>query len=208
MNFEALLAAARSVKGLSLSMFFAALLTACGGGGGGGDDGGGSSAAPSYPGDQQYATEESYYPVEVQLGFENEASATRINYPLYILASALDWWDFDEEFRQLGLLTDIWETSNREDIALPETSNVGIPLLDITLFRRYVKIIRTDWETVQEVCGTNDDGDPNHGCAYHYNVPYCTIYVPRPDIYQGGNLNSFHTLLGHEMWHCLVGSFH
>ena len=188
------------------------LLASCGGGGGGGSGGGGSgshgSSSADYPPDAQYATDESYRSIEVHLGYENEASATRINYPIYILADILTWRDYDEEFRQLGLLTDIWDTSNREDIQIPETRNIAIPLLDVSLFRRQVKIVRTDWATITEVCGTNDQGEPNHGCAYHYNVPYCTIYVPRPDIYQGGNLNSFHTLLGHEMWHCLVGSFH
>lgn len=176
------------------------LLSGCGGGGG--------SDSPPPPQGADSTSQIDYSRVDVHLGFENEVSAGRINYPLYILASALDWLLFGEQFRQLGLLVDQWDQAQSGEIALPETSNVPLLGADQSVFHRQIAIVRTDWDTVGEMCGYGSSGEPNNGCAYNKNLPYCTIYVPHQEIYKNGDENAYHNLLGHEMWHCLVGSFH
>ncbi len=204
------------VMHMAILFLFVVALSACGGGGGGSDGGGNSSPDNSNTGSEPVESNDNgadsanseFAPLEVHLGFENEASATRINFPLFILATAANWLSFDEQFRQLGALVDLWDRAQSGEIQLPETSNIPLLGADISLFTRDVRIVRTDWATMGEKCGYGSGGQPNNGCAYINDLPECSIYVPQPEIYKNGDENAFHALLGHEMWHCLVGDFH
>lgn len=191
-------------------------LSGCGGGGGGSDAGADSSPDtgntdimdPNPTPDSGTTIDSSYTEVVLHIGLENEASLSRINFPFMILADALNWRSFGEEFRQLGALVDIWDTAHKEGTSLPETRNIPLLGADLLVFRRWIEIVRTDWETVGEKCGYGSQGKPNNGCSYNKNLPECRIYVPRPELYADGDENAYHALLGHEMWHCIVGSFH
>lgn len=152
--------------------------------------------------------ERTYTQLEVHLGLENEVSLSRVNYPLYILLEGVDWRTYNEQFRQLGLLVDMWDQARRGEIMLDETRNVPLQGGDRSVFSRQIRIVRTDWKELGEKCGYRSKGVPNSGCAYNKRLPRCTIYVPHQPIYSNGDINEFHNLLGHEMWHCLAGSFH
>lgn len=153
-------------------------------------------------------TPDLYSSLDVHLGFENEASAERINFPLYIQLSEMDWRSYNEQFRQLGLLVDMWDQARRGDILLEDTRNVPLLGVDTSVMRRQIRIIRTNWNEVGEKCGYRSSGSPHDGCAFNKQLPRCTIVVPHQQIYAKGDINEYHNLLGHEMWHCLVGSFH
>ncbi len=153
------------------------------------------------------ATEYSH--LEVHLGFENAVSAERLNYPLYILLSGQDWKVYNEQFRQLGLLVDLWDQARRNEILLEETRNVPMQGIEKkAFFQRQVRIIRTNWNEVGEKCGYRSGRTPHSGCSFNKRLPRCTIVVPHQQLYANGDINEYHQLLGHEMWHCLVGSFH
>ncbi len=195
---------------ITIFLSLSASLTGCGGGssGGSGDTGNSNPAASNDGPENSTRAESTFAPLAVHLGYENEASATRINFPLYILASAADWLGFTEEFRQLGQLVDIWDKAQRGEEPQEETRNIPLLGADVSSFQRQIRIVRTDWEEMGEMCGYGSKGLPNNGCSFHNDLPECTIYVPTQDIYADGNVDAYHALLGHEMWHCLVGSFH
>lgn len=159
-------------------------------------------------GEYANSSQASFASLEVHLGYENEVSADRINYPVYILLSGADWKTYNEQFRQLGALVDTWDRVRQGEFTLDETSNVAVQGSDYPVFRREIRIIRTDWVEVGEKCGYRENGKPHSGCAFNKRLPSCTIVVPRKKLYAGGDIDEFHDLLGHEMWHCLVGSFH
>ncbi|GEM_PF-4353010 len=149
-----------------------------------------------------------YSGLDVHLGYENEASASRINFPLYILLSETDWRAYNEQFRQLGVLVDLWDQARRGDTMLEETRNVPLQGVEASAFSRQIRLIRTSWDEIGEKCGYKANGSPHSGCAFNKRLPRCTIYVPHQPLYANGDLNEYHQLLGHEMWHCMVGSFH
>ncbi|MDX1496669.1 MAG: hypothetical protein R3352_03875 [Salinisphaeraceae bacterium] len=192
---------------LTLAIVLTLTLTACGGGDS--DGGGGNNDADSFNRGDRANSNVPYGPVELHLGYENEASATRINFPRYINANSVTWnIAHNEEFRQLGALVDTWDQAQRGEMSLPETRNTRVLGAQQSEYYREVRIIRTSWQEVGERCGYNAEGEPNNGCAYFGDMPRCSIYVPRQQLYAGGDIDRYNGLLGHEMWHCIVGSFH
>ena len=149
-----------------------------------------------------------YADLDVHLGFENEVSTKRLNYPLHILISGKNWQVYNEQFRQLGELTDLWDKAQRGEILLDDIRNIPLAGMENSSFQRKIRIVRADWDVVGEKCGYRSGGRPHSGCSYNKRLPKCTIIVPHQQSYEKGDINEYHQLLGHEMWHCLVGSFH
>lgn len=149
-----------------------------------------------------------YTTLKLHLGYENEVSATRVNYPFRIQLTGQDWRVYNEQFRQLGELADLWDQARQGQILLQETRNVPLPGEQTNAFSRQVRIIRTSWAIVGQKCGYKKNGQPHSGCAFNKRLPKCTVVVPHQPLYANGDINEYHQLLGHEMWHCIVGSFH
>lgn len=152
--------------------------------------------------------EPDYAQLAIHIGFENAASPQRINFPLHILLSGENWREYNEQFRQLGLLIDLWDQARQGVISLEESRNVPLPGSQASRYERQLRIVRTDWQSVGKRCGYRANGQPHSGCAFNKRLPKCTIVVPHQYLYADGDINEYHQLLGHELWHCVVGSFH